>query len=1176
MKFNHFVNNCTKFGFAFVLAMLIFVVLFLFYPSYSWAAPTTDSMLGYWKFDNNGTDSSNDGNTATNFGATYLTDKVITNFPNEGSVSFPSLSSHLQIANQPGVTPTNTLTFSMWLKLNATSADGPIAGNYNDIAPNQGFGFFFSGSDIVFRVGGDSVSLPMTINNITVGGDWVHLVGVWDGSSIRLYLNGVEKAAISHTQTVDYASTSFILGKFLGKLDDVRLYNRALSPMEINDLALGKHTSATWTGSTNTDYENTSNWSPNVIPDPYTIINIPNTTNKPQFTQSESVGGINILTGSELRISGFNLILNDSSVDVGSGQPKNFDNQGSLYINNIPTQVINGFNNDTNSGTVVVNGDPSGSELLTGSQYYNLTINITGGTSIKTLPAALLVHGNLTCNVGALDLMAGGTVKGNIYLNGGTLNNSGSNVIYLYGSWSSISGSSFSSGTGTVELKGTDQTIMGPNNFFNLVKNSTASNTLFFDSTSTQSVSGILSLHGAASQLLNLRSTADGTQWRINSTGTLDISYLDVKDSLSNTVSIDAIGKNIIDSGNNFNWLFNIDPPIISIGTTTTSTNNPLFSITGYAEDLNFLKEVLFSVDSIIDWHPCAADDGSFNGANEAFTCTPVTNLTSGSHTYYIKAIDIYDNITPTYAEWTFVLDNVPPAISTLGSTSSTTSTTITWTTNENADSGVEYGLTTGYGSSVQDNNYIQSHSIDISSLTTCTTYHYRVKSKDALNNIAIGTDQTFTTLGCGVSADTTPPVISNISAVVGNNDTTIGWVTDEDATSVVEYGLTSSYGSIIEQSNNFNQSHSIFIPNLTVCTTYHYLVRSRDDASNINSSTEQSFTTGGCTTTSTVSSCTKDAPDEPEITSIQVEDKDSIILKIDEASGEVDEYEIKYGKSTENYEWEIDEIDEDDIDSYTIDELSPDTTYYFKVRAINECEKGDWSDAESAKTEKEEVLTNYLADNTPTLTAPKTPVIENVIEPIVEVTSTEDNGSTSENSPYFRADEEINEDDEKDEEFEDAKESKAPVIEECGSTSIEMIESLGRKKLKLEGFGPPNTALTVYVYSDDPVVLSVKTDSNGDWSYVLEDNLEDGEHQVYVAITEESGRIKGKSNPLVFVKTAQAVSVISNQSVSPTQKAKSNFMVLSIVLSIAAIFLALAIIGWRFRVQKTDEKNFG
>ncbi|MCP4148466.1 MAG: hypothetical protein GY757_12035 [bacterium] len=93
-------------------------------------------------------------------------------------------------------------------------------------------------------------------------------------------------------------------------------------------------------------------------------------------------------------------------------------------------------------------------------------------------------------------------------------------------------------------------------------------------------------------------------------------------------------------------------------------------------------------------------------------------------------------------------------------------------------------------------------------------------------------------------SGDTTPPVISSISAgSISQTGATITWTTDESADSEVNYGTTSSYGST-ETSASLVTSHSISLTGLTAETTYHYSVQSSDSSSNTSTSTDYTFTT--------------------------------------------------------------------------------------------------------------------------------------------------------------------------------------------------------------------------------------------------------------------------------------------------------------------------------------------
>jgi hypothetical protein len=93
--------------------------------------------------------------------------------------------------------------------------------------------------------------------------------------------------------------------------------------------------------------------------------------------------------------------------------------------------------------------------------------------------------------------------------------------------------------------------------------------------------------------------------------------------------------------------------------------------------------------------------------------------------------------------------------------------------------------------------------------------------------------------------SDTTPPVISNVQASgITHNSAIIGWITNEPATSRVNYGLTTSYGSSTTLDTSLVISHSQNLTGLSSSTLYHYRVRSMDQAGNERISSDSTFTT--------------------------------------------------------------------------------------------------------------------------------------------------------------------------------------------------------------------------------------------------------------------------------------------------------------------------------------------
>ena len=188
--------------------------------------------------------------------------------------------------------------------------------------------------------------------------------------------------------------------------------------------------------------------------------------------------------------------------------------------------------------------------------------------------------------------------------------------------------------------------------------------------------------------------------------------------------------------------------------------------------------------------------------------------------------------------------DTTPPVISNISATGiNSTGATITWSTNEAADTQVEYGLTTAYGYTTALNSTLStSHSRTLTNLSPATLYHYRVRSRDAAGNLAVSGDNTFTTLN---TSDTTPPVISNIYTTnITSTSSIINWTTNEASTSQVEYGATTQYGFSTSINTNLTASHSVTLTGLTPNTLYHYRVRSRDGNNNLSISGDNTFST--------------------------------------------------------------------------------------------------------------------------------------------------------------------------------------------------------------------------------------------------------------------------------------------------------------------------------------------
>ncbi len=93
-------------------------------------------------------------------------------------------------------------------------------------------------------------------------------------------------------------------------------------------------------------------------------------------------------------------------------------------------------------------------------------------------------------------------------------------------------------------------------------------------------------------------------------------------------------------------------------------------------------------------------------------------------------------------------IDSTPPQIfNVITETITENSAIIRWSTDETSTSQVEYGLTTSYGNSSSfDTTFVTTHSVQISGLSSFTSYDFRVRSQDQSGNEAVSGNYTFTT----------------------------------------------------------------------------------------------------------------------------------------------------------------------------------------------------------------------------------------------------------------------------------------------------------------------------------------------------------------------------------------------------------------------------------------------
>jgi hypothetical protein len=149
--------------------------------------------------------------------------------------------------------------------------------------------------------------------------------------------------------------------------------------------------------------------------------------------------------------------------------------------------------------------------------------------------------------------------------------------------------------------------------------------------------------------------------------------------------------------------------------------------------------------------------------------------------------------------------------------------------------------------------------------------------------------------------------------------------------------------------------------------------------------------------------------------------------------------------------------------------------------------------------------------------------------------------------------------------------ETVAPVIRNDLNETAPPIQA------EISGKGLPNSFVTLYIFST-PVIVTVRTDQDGSFVYTFEKELEDGEHEVYVAMTDNTGAIVAKSNPFKFVKEAEAFSAIDNEEKllsAETQLATDDsFGLYNVIVGLGLLALGLILLMLGVGMREREKMN--
>ena len=201
-------------------------------------------LIGHWKLDEtSGTVAADDtghGYNGTVVGGAWEPDQGYL----DGALSFNGNGDYVTAGMGAG--SSSKLTVAFWMKADKLQFQEPISKLSKD-AGGKGWAVKLrNNGDLWFRVGSEGNSVDTIAGSGYAAGSWVHVACTFENGTAKIYVNGTLKATRSGiAQTPDNTATELTFGVYsafksyyyAGKLDDIRVYDVALSGQDVAALA---------------------------------------------------------------------------------------------------------------------------------------------------------------------------------------------------------------------------------------------------------------------------------------------------------------------------------------------------------------------------------------------------------------------------------------------------------------------------------------------------------------------------------------------------------------------------------------------------------------------------------------------------------------------------------------------------------------------------------------------------------------------------------------------------------------------------------------------------------------------------------------------------------------------------------------------------------------------------
>jgi hypothetical protein len=159
---------------------------------------------------------------------------------NGGSIVFNGTNNYINLGNTNSLKP-STITLSAWIKTSVTASYKSVI--EKDKSPWISTALHLSNGVPTFFIGytnSPPYSVSIGYNQNVSDGNWHQIVGTYDNSNLRLYIDGIEVASSGSNVSILYSNANFMIGfhsenfsYFNGLIPNAMVYNRALTASEV-------------------------------------------------------------------------------------------------------------------------------------------------------------------------------------------------------------------------------------------------------------------------------------------------------------------------------------------------------------------------------------------------------------------------------------------------------------------------------------------------------------------------------------------------------------------------------------------------------------------------------------------------------------------------------------------------------------------------------------------------------------------------------------------------------------------------------------------------------------------------------------------------------------------------------------------------------------------------------